>query len=458
MKKHIAYKRTAQTLHGCMKCLLAVLVCLLLSAPSFAHSTVSAIQKVNNGSWTAYNIGRDYLGSITHIVTSSGTLVAEYSYDPWGRLRNPATQAIYTPGTEPTLFLGRGYTGHEHLTWFGLINMNARLYDPLLGRFLSPDPYVQAPDFTQNFNRYSYALNNPLRYKDPNGEFALTTLFWVACISAAVFGAGNVAAHAIRGEDLSSGKWIEYLMTGSLAGFAVGALGYAGITGMTALAGMSGFWGGVGKAMLYGTIGAGVANTGATLTSFVGGAITHGGEGLANAGKMFLGNFYLDENKSFWGQVGEGILRHTWEAPQQAIGYFWSSARNTVGAVDRVDYYKGATYITNENSEFYQGVTLGNMINMDIWGEIPSSVTFEYYVENIDQMYAHEYGHTIQSKMFGLTYPIIGLLSLGSAISEFVFKTGHKHDNYFTEVMANRFAQPLFPSYKWGTRDYPTIY
>ena len=55
----------------------------------------------------------------------------------------------------------RGFTGHEHYDRFGIINMNARLYDPLLGRFLSPDPYVQAPDFTQNFNRYSYALNHP---------------------------------------------------------------------------------------------------------------------------------------------------------------------------------------------------------------------------------------------------------------------------------------------------------
>ena len=54
--------------------------------------------------------------------------------------------------------------------------MNARLYDPALGRFLSPDPYVQAPDFTQNFNRYSYCLNNPLRYVDKNGEFFLGTI------------------------------------------------------------------------------------------------------------------------------------------------------------------------------------------------------------------------------------------------------------------------------------------
>ena len=46
---------------------------------------------------------------------------------------------------------------------------NARLYDPALGRFLSPDPYVQMPDFTQNFNRYSYCLNNPLKYNDITG-------------------------------------------------------------------------------------------------------------------------------------------------------------------------------------------------------------------------------------------------------------------------------------------------
>jgi len=48
-----------------------------------------------------------------------------------------------------------------------------RLYDPVLGRFLSPDPYVQMPDFTQNFNRYSYCLNNPLVYTDPSGELYL---------------------------------------------------------------------------------------------------------------------------------------------------------------------------------------------------------------------------------------------------------------------------------------------
>ena len=132
----------------------------------------------NNSDWALYDIVRDYQGSITHLVDDSdGTVVAEYSYDPWGRMRNPETLEIYTTVTAPELFLGRGYTGHEHLTWFGLINMNARLYDPALGRFLSPDPHVQAPDFSQNFNRYAYCLNNPLKYKDEDGKVFLFTLF-----------------------------------------------------------------------------------------------------------------------------------------------------------------------------------------------------------------------------------------------------------------------------------------
>jgi hypothetical protein len=48
--------------------------------------------------------------------------------------------------------------------------MNGRLYDPKLHRFLQPDNYVQDPSNTQNYNRYGYVLNNPLKYTDPSGE------------------------------------------------------------------------------------------------------------------------------------------------------------------------------------------------------------------------------------------------------------------------------------------------
>ncbi|HOK26809.1 MAG TPA: RHS repeat-associated core domain-containing protein [Bacteroidales bacterium] len=126
-----------------------------------------------NGSTVYYYLLRDYLGSITHVVDATNkNVVAEYSYDSWGRIRNPSTWENYTPGSEPAPFIaGRGFTGHEHLPWFNFINMNGRVYDPLTGQFLSPDNYVQTPDFTQNFNRYGYCLNNPLVYSDPDGEF-----------------------------------------------------------------------------------------------------------------------------------------------------------------------------------------------------------------------------------------------------------------------------------------------
>ena len=208
-----------------------------------AYSAPMVLQRENSGSWTSYNIGRDYLGNITQITTAGGTLVAAYSYDPWGRLRDPATLSIFAPGYEPSLFLGRGYTGHEHLTWFGLINMNARLYDPLVGRFLSPDPYVQAPDFTQGFNRYSYALNNPLKYTDPNGEFFLTT----AIVIGAAIGmtAGAISGYLLGEKNGATGlDMLGYIVGGGIiggvAGFAGGAVASIAAPAVTA-AGYGGF-------------------------------------------------------------------------------------------------------------------------------------------------------------------------------------------------------------------------
>jgi len=130
--------------------------------------TAVAVAKIVNGATpVVYAIFRDNLGTITHLKSSSETL--EYSFDAYGRRRDKDTWS-YTVDDTNALFADRGFTGHEHLTQFGLINMNGRLYDPLVGRFLSPDNYVQSPDFTQNFNRYGYCLNNPLRFNDPSGQ------------------------------------------------------------------------------------------------------------------------------------------------------------------------------------------------------------------------------------------------------------------------------------------------
>ncbi len=107
-----------------------------------------------------YHISSDRLGSVEKVTGGDGEPVFEASYDEWGR---------QTVSTNKIGFI-RGYTGHEMLPEFGLINMNGRMYDPLLARFLSPDDYVQMPMSPQGFNRYSYCLNNPIRYTDPSGE------------------------------------------------------------------------------------------------------------------------------------------------------------------------------------------------------------------------------------------------------------------------------------------------
>ncbi|MBQ7691328.1 MAG: RHS repeat-associated core domain-containing protein [Muribaculaceae bacterium] len=130
------------------------------------------LREDGNCPWVLHRVVRDHLGSIVAVTDSAGFVEQRLSYDAWGALRNPDTGAAYAPGTAPRLMLmGRGYIGHEHLPWFGLVNMNARLYDPAVARFLSPDPMVQRPDGTQGFNRYSYCLNNPLRYVDLDGRY-----------------------------------------------------------------------------------------------------------------------------------------------------------------------------------------------------------------------------------------------------------------------------------------------
>jgi len=196
---------------------------------------------------TPYFLLRDYLGNITHIASNTGSLIYEYSYDAWGRQRNPSDWTNYAVDAEPTLFMGRGFTGHEHLPWFNLTNMNGRLYDPLIGRFLSPDNYVQTPGFTQGFNRYGYCLNNPLKYTDPDGD---NPLLIAALLVGAVTGTINVATHW---DQIDGNFWKGAGAFG--IGFGAGFVGT--VTGGSAFAAAGGTALGAGG-FFAGSIGAGV--------------------------------------------------------------------------------------------------------------------------------------------------------------------------------------------------------
>ncbi len=107
-----------------------------------------------------YYLGGDHLGSTSLTTDSSGGIISEVRYYPYGQVR-------WSNGTSVTDF---GFTSQRNEASFGLLDYNARYYSPVLGRFVSPDTIVPDPASSGGFNRYRYTRNNPLKYTDPSGH------------------------------------------------------------------------------------------------------------------------------------------------------------------------------------------------------------------------------------------------------------------------------------------------
>ncbi len=107
---------------------------------------------------------RDRLGSVVMVSKQGGHFVSR-EYAPYGDAQTA------TDGEEEKFPVRRGFTGHEQLEELSLVHANGRLYDPEIGRFLSPDPIIPDPLLTQSYNRYAYVLGNPLAFTDPSGHF-----------------------------------------------------------------------------------------------------------------------------------------------------------------------------------------------------------------------------------------------------------------------------------------------
>jgi len=162
-----------------------------------------------------YFVLTDHLGSFTHIFDKQGNIVEEKSFDAWGRLRNPQTWKPYASNItagQPQQLFDRGYTEHEHLAPFGIINMNGRLYDPVMGRMFSPDVNIIGSGNLQGYNRYTYAMNNPLIYTDPDGNYALIDDI-VACV---IGGGVNLVSN--WNHISSFGQGVSYFCVGALSG------------------------------------------------------------------------------------------------------------------------------------------------------------------------------------------------------------------------------------------------
>jgi len=197
---------------------------------------------------------KDNIGSIVGVLDSTSNVLEKFFYDPWGkRLRQEERQ--YN-----TIRLG--FTGHEHLDNLDLIHMNGRVYDPDVGRFVSADPLMQSPGFSQNYSRYSYVFNNPYKYTDPSGYWGINIGSVFKGIGSAIggfFGGLGSALGGLFNDALKAinkvGKWFEKNWREVVTVVVVVAVTVvtAGAGTPAVLAGMAaGFAGGATSAALYG--------------------------------------------------------------------------------------------------------------------------------------------------------------------------------------------------------------
>ncbi len=166
----------------------------------------------------------DGLGSTAMVTDEQGNVVYQAEHVPYGAIAQQT--GTYTPAHR--------FTGQRQDSANGLILFPARPYDPQLGRFLQPDPFVQNPSSPQTLNRYTYVLNNPTNLTDPSGNFVfafLGALIVKALVGAVIGAIGNIALGAATGQ-VHNWKDVGHLAAvGAVAGGIIGGAGF--VTGPT---------------------------------------------------------------------------------------------------------------------------------------------------------------------------------------------------------------------------------
>ena len=375
------------------------------------------------------------------------------SYDAWGN------QTV----EQNDIDLRFGYCGHEMLPEFRLIDMGGRVYDPVLGRFLSCDNYVQEPDNSQNFNRYSYCLNNPLRYTDPSGEF------WNLVVGGIIGGVFNWVTHGC-----------EFNASG-LGYFGVGAL--AGVVGTGLSSGISASM--AGGSFWSGAIGA----TNASATGFLAGAASGACSGFAGGFITSAGNSWV-EGRSFWAGLGNGLtdggigaltggitggIAGGLDARSKGCSFWDGTATfSTEGAYYCKDCYpnykvgektiSGKYVGTFEDIPVFESKNCGSLIKPGTDGKIHyKGVTvpergiivgegvFTSGKKAGTAMMQHEFGHILQYRIYGAG-AYWHVIAPESFINAACTST---HDKFWTETYANYLSKNYFGNAWIGGNDYP---
>jgi RHS repeat-associated protein len=172
------------------------------------------------------------LGSASLTTNNTGGEFARQSYFPYGAIRAVS-------GVMPTKI---AFTG-QYTDDTGLMYFNARYYNPLIGRFVSADTIVPQLENPQAWNRYSYVVNNSLKYTDPSGHCFIFCVFLIGASIGAMGGAVGYTAHVVTtgsgwdpnaywasiGVGTASGGVGALVATGAAAG-SMAAIGMTSIT------------------------------------------------------------------------------------------------------------------------------------------------------------------------------------------------------------------------------------
>ncbi len=317
---------------------------------------------------------------------------------------------------------------HEHLDEVGIINMNGRIYDPVLGRFLQPDKIIQEPGNLQNHNRYSYVMNNPLKFTDPSGYRAT--------------GPGNSGippehncnhyVHLKPPVLYVDGIRIESWQ-GGYAFWQGGGRGGGGI-GVATMQSF-GVWNGIGP-----------GNKGYSITK---GAFIDAGITEFNGSGAYVQTKYLGNNNK-----GEGIFINPVDGrisinKLEAAAYIqwteysgkfmpWSEYEDKTESYqtnNQIDFingftYPGVSFVIEERDAGYNN-PINNTIHLPMWAADRSAKELQDYMR-------HEYGHTLQKKEEGWINHLYVILT---SINQF---GSTPHLEKWCELEANWFSNQYF--------------
>lgn len=320
--------------------------------------------------------------------------------------------------------------------------MNGRLYDPLLGRFLSTDNFVQEPYDSQNFNRYSYCLNNPLKYTDPSGEF-LHLLIGAAIggftnwmLNRCQWNASGLGYFGVGAFSTAFSSGVASGINVALAGgnFWTGAAGLSkGVSSTGFFAGMatgisSGFTGGffsaAGNSWINGhgfaeglMTGLRSGGIGALVNGLLGGL--HGGLDALNKGANFwTGNAFFNLNGVYASsgfQIGESTITGKFVGRFEGVNVFESKSLGSI------------------NNEF-GGITIPER------GIIVGEGVFTSHKKYGTALVQHEFGHILQYREVG-PHAYWGIIAPESVATSF---DDSFHRNYWTETWANYLSKGYF--------------